>query len=121
MLVAQGALELHHQFLAQALLMLEVEEVEFLRLVVRVVRVALAVVAQAQAALRLAQTALPILAVVVVVTETPALTAAQAVQALSSFHTQAQHNYLVVELLPNQAVTSFTHSHLLAHLALCHL
>jgi hypothetical protein len=55
--------------------MLEVEEVEFLRLVVRVVRVALAVVAQAQAALRLAQTALPISAVVEVVTETPALTA----------------------------------------------
>jgi hypothetical protein len=47
--------------------------------------------------------------------------AALAVQASSSFHTQAQHNYLVVELLPNQAVTSFTHSHLLAHLALCHL
>jgi hypothetical protein len=45
----------------------------------------------------------------------------QAALALSSFHTQAQHNYLVVELLPNQAVTSFTHSHLLAHLALCHL
>jgi hypothetical protein len=44
-----------------------------------------------------------------------------AVLASSSFHTQAQHNYLVVELLPNQAVTSFTHSHLLAHLALCHL
>jgi hypothetical protein len=42
-------------------------------------------------------------------------------QASSSFHTQAQHNYLVVALLPNQAVTSFTHSHLLAHLALCHL
>jgi hypothetical protein len=42
-------------------------------------------------------------------------------QALSSSPTQAQHNYLVVELLPNQAVTSFTHSHLLAHLALCHL
>jgi hypothetical protein len=47
--------------------------------------------------------------------------AAQVVQASSSFHTQAQHNYLVVELLPNQAVTLFTHSHLLAHLALCHL
>jgi hypothetical protein len=47
--------------------------------------------------------------------------AAQVVQASSSFHTQAQPNYLVVELLPNQAVTSFTHSHLLAHLALCHL
>jgi hypothetical protein len=47
--------------------------------------------------------------------------AALAAQASSSFHTQAQHNYLVVELLPNQAVTSFTHSHLLAHLALCHL
>jgi hypothetical protein len=46
---------------------------------------------------------------------------ATAVQASSSFHTQAQHNYLVVALLPNQAVTSFTHSHLLAHLALCHL
>jgi hypothetical protein len=46
---------------------------------------------------------------------------AKAVLVLSSFHTQAQHNYLVVELLPNQAVTSFTHSHLLAHLALCHL
>jgi hypothetical protein len=46
---------------------------------------------------------------------------ALAVQASSSFHTQAQHNYLVVELLPNQAVTSFTHSHLLAHLAHCHL
>jgi hypothetical protein len=46
---------------------------------------------------------------------------ATAAQASSSFHTQAQHNYLVVELLPNQAVTSFTHSHLLAHLALCHL
>jgi hypothetical protein len=45
----------------------------------------------------------------------------QAAQASSSFHTQAQLNYLVVELLPNQAVTSFTHSHLLAHLALCHL
>jgi hypothetical protein len=44
-----------------------------------------------------------------------------AAQASSSFHTQAQRNYLVVELLPNQAVTSFTHSHLLAHLALCHL
>jgi hypothetical protein len=44
-----------------------------------------------------------------------------AAQASSSFHTQAQHNYLVVALLPNQAVTSFTHSHLLAHLALCHL
>jgi hypothetical protein len=44
-----------------------------------------------------------------------------AVQALSLSPTQAQHNYLVVELLPNQAVTSFTHSHLLAHLALCHL
>jgi hypothetical protein len=52
---------------------------------------------------------------------TPALTAAQAAQVLSLFHTQAQHNYLVVELLPNQAVTSFTHSRLLAHLALCHL
>jgi hypothetical protein len=47
--------------------------------------------------------------------------AATAAQASSSFHTQAQHNYLVVALLPNQAVTSFTHSHLLAHLALCHL
>jgi hypothetical protein len=47
--------------------------------------------------------------------------AAQVAQASSSFHTQAQHNYLVVELLPNQAVTLFTHSHLLAHLALCHL
>jgi hypothetical protein len=46
---------------------------------------------------------------------------ATAAQASSSFHTQAQHNYLVVALLPNQAVTSFTHSHLLAHLALCHL
>jgi hypothetical protein len=46
---------------------------------------------------------------------------AMAVLASSSFHTQAQHNYLVVELLPSQAVTSFTHSHLLAHLALCHL
>jgi hypothetical protein len=46
---------------------------------------------------------------------------ATAAQASSSFHTQAQHNYSVVELLPNQAVTSFTHSHLLAHLALCHL
>jgi hypothetical protein len=46
---------------------------------------------------------------------------AQAAQASSSFPTQAQHNYLVVELLPNQAVTSFTHSHLLAHLAPCHL
>jgi hypothetical protein len=46
---------------------------------------------------------------------------ALAAQASSSFHTQAQHNYLVVELLPNQAVSSFTHSHLLAHLALCHL
>jgi hypothetical protein len=44
-----------------------------------------------------------------------------AVLASSSFPTQAQHNYLVVALLPNQAVTSFTHSHLLAHLALCHL
>jgi hypothetical protein len=44
-----------------------------------------------------------------------------AAQASSSFLTQAQPNYLVVELLPNQAVTSFTHSHLLAHLALCHL
>jgi hypothetical protein len=44
-----------------------------------------------------------------------------AAQASSSFHTQAQPNYLVVALLPNQAVTSFTHSHLLAHLALCHL
>jgi hypothetical protein len=47
--------------------------------------------------------------------------AALAALASSSFHTQAQPNYLVVELLPNQAVTSFTHSHLLAHLALCHL
>jgi uncharacterized membrane protein (Fun14 family) len=47
--------------------------------------------------------------------------AALAALASSSFHTQAQHNYLVVALLPNQAVTSFTHSHLLAHLALCHL
>jgi hypothetical protein len=46
---------------------------------------------------------------------------ALAALASSSFHTQAQHNYLAVELLPNQAVTSFTHSHLLAHLALCHL
>jgi hypothetical protein len=46
---------------------------------------------------------------------------ALAVLASLSFHTQAQHNYLVVELLPNQAVTSFTHLHLLAHLALCHL
>jgi hypothetical protein len=46
---------------------------------------------------------------------------ALAAQALSSFPTQAQHNYSVVELLPNQAVTSFTHSHLLALLALCHL
>jgi hypothetical protein len=44
-----------------------------------------------------------------------------AAQASSSFHTQAQPNYLVVELLPNQAVTSFTHLQLLAHLALCHL
>tara|TARA_R110002126_G_scaffold214_9_gene1122 strand:- start:1588 stop:1770 length:183 start_codon:yes stop_codon:yes gene_type:complete len=41
--------------------------------------------------------------------------------ASSSFHTQAQHNYLVVALLPNQAVTSFTHLRLLVHLALCHL
>ena len=47
--------------------------------------------------------------------------AAQAAQASSSFPTQAQHNYSVVELLPNQAVTSFTRLHLLAHLALCHL
>jgi hypothetical protein len=45
----------------------------------------------------------------------------QEVPVSSSSPTQAQHNYLVVELLPNQAVTSFTHSHLLAHLALCHL
>jgi hypothetical protein len=44
-----------------------------------------------------------------------------AAQALSLSPTQAQHNYLVVELLPNQAVTSFTHLNLLAHLALCHL
>jgi hypothetical protein len=44
-----------------------------------------------------------------------------AAQASSSFHTQAQRNNLVVALLPNQAVTSFTHSHLLANLALCHL
>jgi hypothetical protein len=59
---------------------------------------------------------------VVAVMETPAAQAAVlAVQASSSFHTQAQLNYLVVELLPNQAVTSFTHSHLLAHLALCPL
>jgi hypothetical protein len=47
--------------------------------------------------------------------------AALAAQASSSFHTQAQHNYLVVALLPNQAVTSFTHLRLLTHLALCHL
>jgi len=47
--------------------------------------------------------------------------AAMAAQASSSSPIQAQHNYLAVELLPNQAVTSFTHSHLLAHLALCHL
>ena len=44
-----------------------------------------------------------------------------AAQASLSFHTQAQHNYSVVALLPNQAVTSFTHLHLLAHLALWHL
>jgi hypothetical protein len=62
---------------------------------------------------------LPIQVAEVVALEPPYL--ALAAQALSSFHTQAQPNYLVVELLPNQAVTSFTHSHLLAHLALCHL
>jgi hypothetical protein len=58
---------------------------------------------------------------VVVLIRVLAVLLALAAQASSSFHTQAQHNYLVVELLPNQAVTSFTHSHLLAHLALCHL
>jgi hypothetical protein len=46
---------------------------------------------------------------------------AQAAQASLSFHTQAQLNYLVVALLPNQALTSFTHLRLLTHLALCHL
>jgi hypothetical protein len=53
--------------------------------------------------------------------ETQSELAATVVLAQSSFHTQAQHNYLVVALLPNQAVTSFTHSHLLAHLVHCHL
>jgi len=67
------------------------------------------------------QTELQILVVVVAVQEILLVLAQVAVLASSSFHTQAQHNYLVVELLPNQAVTSFTHSHLLAHLALCHL
>jgi hypothetical protein len=47
--------------------------------------------------------------------------AVKAAQASSSSPTQAQHKNSAVELLPNQAVTSFTHSHLLAHLALCHL
>jgi len=61
-----------------------------------------------------------ILAVAVAVTKQK-LVAAMAAQASSSSPTQAQHNYLVVELLPNQAVILFTHSHLLAHLALCHL
>jgi len=69
---------------------------------------------------RLGRLALQMKAVVAVAVlmVAPAVLAAQA---SSSFHTQAQHNYLVVELLPNQAVTSFTHSRLLAHLALCHL
>jgi hypothetical protein len=58
---------------------------------------------------------------VVAVAVLAVMQAVLAVLASSSFHTQAQRNYLVVELLPNQAVTSFTHSHLLAHLALCHL
>ncbi len=65
------------------------------------------------------QTLVAVVAVVLIQLLVP--TAAQAAQVLSLFHTQAQHNYLVVELLPNQAVTSFTHSRLLAHLALCHL
>ena len=82
MLVAQGALELHHQFLAQALLMLEVEEVEFLRLVVLVVLVALAVVAQAQAVLAQAVLAQQTQAVVVAAMETPEQTEVLAVLAL---------------------------------------
>jgi hypothetical protein len=89
-----------------------------------VVLAALAVVVRVvQAGLELlAQQILVVVAVVVALLEAvQVLLAAQAVQASSSFHTQAQHNYLVVALLPNQAVTSFTHSHLLAHLALCHL
>jgi hypothetical protein len=61
------------------------------------------------------------LLIVVVVAAVVLRQAVLAAQASSSFHTQAQLNYLVVELLPNQAVTLFTHSHLLAHLALCHL
>jgi hypothetical protein len=59
--------------------------------------------------------------VAVVLIRVLAVLLALAAQVLSSFHTQAQHNYLVVALLPNQAVTSFTHLRLLAHLALCHL
>jgi hypothetical protein len=62
-----------------------------------------------------------ILAVAVVAVMGQMALAQQAAQVLSSSPTQAQHKNSVVELLPNQAVTSFTHSHLLAHLALCHL
>jgi hypothetical protein len=78
---------------------------------------AVAVLARIQPLL-LVQLTLAVAAVVVMEAQ---VLRGQAAQASSSFHTQAQHNYLVVELLPNQAVTSFTHSHLLAHLALCHL
>jgi hypothetical protein len=64
---------------------------------------------------------MPIQVAAGVAQKTTELIVAMAAQASSSFHTQAQPNYLVVELLPNQAVTSFTHSHLLAHLALFQL
>jgi hypothetical protein len=79
-----------------------------------------AVMAHKQALVWVYQAQQILVAVVVALTKLH-LMVALAVLASLSFHTQAQHNYLVVELLPNQAVTSFTHSHLLAHLALCHL
>jgi len=107
------------QLLAQALLM-QVVEVVLLTLAVRLVLVALEVVALVGLALGPQQQVQQTLAVAVAVRQV-LLLEVKAVQASSSFHTQAQPNYSVVELLPNQAVTSFTHSHLLAHLALCHL
>jgi hypothetical protein len=115
-LVAMAVMELHHLYLAHLSPMRVgvVAQVIQPKVLEELVEAVLVLIRQPQ---HLEQLILEVVAVAVLAV----MQAVLAVLASSSFHTQAQHNYLVVELLPNQAVTSFTHLHLLAHLALCHL
>jgi hypothetical protein len=114
---------LHQAFPVQALPMLvAAAAARFLARHLHLAALAGAVEAQQTLMERLAQQTLAVAAAAQTLPMTAYRTmAALAAQASSSSPIQAQPNNLAVELLPNQAVTSFTHSHLLAHLALCHL